>query len=55
MPDNINGAIEEENRREVVANGEAMDVEEAPGAENTTVRKTENANIGNTPRTRNYK
>ena len=38
-PDNNNGAGEEEERREVAADGEAMDVEEAPGTENTTVRK----------------
>ena len=37
-PDNNNGAGEEE-RREVAADGEAMDVEEAPSTENTTVRK----------------
>ena len=44
MPDNNNGATEEENRREVIADGEAMDVEEAPDTRNTTVRKTENVN-----------
>ena len=42
-PDNNNGAGEEEERREVAADNEAMDVEEAPSTENTTVRKTENA------------
>ena len=46
MPDNNNGATEEENRREVIADGEAMDVEEAPDTRNTTVRKTENVNTG---------
>ena len=46
MPGNNNGATEEENRREVVADGEAMDVEEAPDTGNTTVRKTENVKTG---------
>ena len=39
MPDNNNGATEEKERREVNADGEAMDVEEAPSAGNTKVRK----------------
>ena len=42
MPDNNNGATEEEKRRETVADGEDMDVEETPDTGNTTVRKTEN-------------
>ena len=46
MPDTNNGATEEENRREVIADGEAMDVEEAPDTRNTTVRKTENVKTG---------
>ena len=40
-PDNNNGAGEEK-RQEVAADGEEMDVEEAPDTENTMVRKTEN-------------
>ena len=46
MPDTNNGATEEENRREVIADGEAMDVEETPDTRNTTVRKTENVKTG---------
>ena len=55
MPDTNNGATEEENRREVIADGEAMDVEETPDTRNTTVRKTENVKNRNIPRKKNHK